>query len=115
MPVVSVDDLEAGMLLADEVRDQQGRLLMPAGTELTDRHLRAFQLWGILNVRIRAGDAEPDPDDIPLTPEQLARGEAVVRGRLRDDNATQPLMVELIRLCSEREGRRLVQGESHGG
>ncbi len=113
MPIVAVDDLQAGMLLADEVRDQQGRLLMPAGTELTDRHLRAFQLWGIISVRIRAADAEAAPAELPLTPEQLAQGEEVVRNRLRDDKAAHPLMAELIRLCTLREARRLAGG-SHG-
>jgi hypothetical protein len=114
MPVVSVDDLEAGMLLAEEVRDQQGRLLIQAGTELTDRHLRAFQLWGILSVKVRAGDAEPDPDDLPLSAEHLAAGEALVRGRLRDTEVSHPFMAELIRLCTEREARRLGQGGTHG-
>jgi hypothetical protein len=88
---------------------------MPAGTELTDRHLRAFQLWGILSVRIRAGDAEPDPADLPLTPEQLAQGEAVVNGRLRSGNDPHPLMVELIRLCTVREARRIARGGLNGG
>ncbi len=113
MPIVAVDDLQAGMMLAEEVRDQQGRLLMPSGTELTDRHLRAFQLWGIIGVRIRAGDAAAEPAELPLTPEQLAQGEAVVLSRLRADNASHPLMAELIRICTQREARRLAGG-SHG-
>ena len=113
-PQVSVDDLEPGMLLADEVRDQQGRLLMPAGTELTDRHLRAFQLWGILTVRIRAMNEGPDPADPPLTPEQLSEGEGLVRARLRETDAAHPFIAELVRLCTGREARRLAQERQHG-
>jgi hypothetical protein len=113
-PQVSVDDLEPGMQLADEVRDQQGRLLMPAGTELTDRHLRAFQLWGILSVRIRAGDAGADPAEVPLTPGQLAEGEALVRARLRDTDPAHPLIIELVRRCAEREARRLAEERRDG-
>lgn len=112
--VVASDDLEAGMTLAEEVRDQQGRLLMPAGTALTDRHLRAFQLWGILSVRIRAAEAgAPDPSDPPLSAEELSLGEAIVRGRLRNTDAGHPLIAELIRLCTEREARRLARDEAH--
>jgi hypothetical protein len=113
-PQVSVDDLEPGMLLAEEVRDQQGRLLVPAGAELTARHLRAFQLWGILTVRIRATNAEPDPADLPLTPEQLSEGEALVRGRLRETDPAHPFIAELVRLCTVREARRLAQERQHG-
>ena len=113
-PQVSVDALEPGMLLAEEVRDQQGRLLMPAGTELTERHLRAFQLWGIFNVRIRSADGESDPAEIPVTPAELAEGEALVLARLRDTDPAHPLIAELVRLCAEREARRLAQERQHG-
>jgi hypothetical protein len=111
---VAVDDLEPGMLLAEEVRDQQGRLLMPAGTELTDRHLRACQLWGILGVRIRSANAEPDPADLPVSAELLAEAETLVRDRLRGHDAAHPLTAELIRICSLRTARRLAQERRHG-
>jgi hypothetical protein len=107
--MVSVDDLEAGMVLADEIRDQQGRLLMPAGTELTARHLRAFQLWGIFSVRITSGDGGGEPAEPPLTPEQLEAGRAVVVGRLRDTDPVHPFIAELVQLCTVREARRLAR------
>lgn len=115
MSVIGFDDLAAGMTLADEVRDQQGRLLIPAGTELTERHLRALQLWGIPSVRIRMDEAEPDPSDLPLSAEHLAQGEAVVLNRLRETDPAHPFVAELVRLCAIREGRRLALGASHGG
>lgn len=111
--MVAVEALEVGMLLADEVRDQQGRLLMPAGTELTERHLRAFQLWGIMTVRIRAGDGA-EPAEPPLTPGQLAAGRAVVLGRLRQRDRSHPFLAELVERCAEREARRLARSGDHG-
>ena len=112
--LVPVDDLEPGMLLAEEVRDQNGRLLMPAGTELTERHLRACQMWGILGVKIRSANADPDPAELPLSPEQLAEGETLVRARLRGAGGSHPLLAELIRICAAREARRLAQERRHG-
>ncbi len=107
--MVSVDDLEAGMLLAEDVRDQQGRLLMPAATELTDRHLRAFQLWGILGVKIRQ-PGEPDADaPLPVAPELQAAADAAVRVRMRHNDLADPVIAELFRLCVEREGQRLAR------
>lgn len=110
--MVAVDDLEAGMVLADEVRDQQGRLLMPSGTELTDRHLRAFQMWGIMTVRIRSGDGT-EPAETPLSPEALAAGRAVVLDRLRDTDPAHPFIAELVDRCAEREARRLARSAAH--
>ncbi len=107
LATVAVDDLEAGMVLADEVRDQQGRLLMPSGTELTDRHLRAFQLWGIPSVRIRSGGDAAEPAEAPISPAELAAARDLVLGRLRDNDPAHPFMAELVQLCSLREARRL--------
>lgn len=104
---VPVDDLVAGMVIAEEVRDQQGRLLMPAGTELTDRHLRAFALWGIMAIRVRGAGGESDEGPGALTPEQLAEGEAIVRARFHRHDEGHPLIAALIRLGAVREARRL--------
>jgi HD-like signal output (HDOD) protein len=47
MAQLSSADLQVGMKTARDVKDQQGRLLIPAGTSLTEKHLRAMKLWGI--------------------------------------------------------------------
>lgn len=109
--LVAVDDLEAGMLLAEDVRDQQGRLLMPAATELTERHLRAFQLWGIMGVKIRRPGEEAEAGELQVPPELQAEAEAIVRDRLRHNNAAEPVIAELQRICVARVGQRLVRGQ----
>lgn len=111
--LVAVDDLEAGMLLAEDVRDQQGRLLMPAATELTERHLRAFQLWGIVGVKIRRPGEDPDTAAVSVPPELQAEAETIVRGRLRHNNPSHPVIAELQRICVARVGQRLARGQ-HG-
>lgn len=111
-----VDDLVAGMVIAEEVRDQQGRLLMPAGTALTDRHLRAFSLWGIMTIRVRGeGGADDAEAPLELTPEQVAEAEAIVRARFPVADLDHPFVAELLRLAALREARRLaLEGRRHG-
>jgi hypothetical protein len=109
--LVAVDDLEAGMTLAEDVRDQQGRLLMPAATELTERHLRAFQLWGIPGVRIRRPGEEAETTEREVPPELLAEAEAIVQERLRHNNVSDPVIAELRRICVARVGQKLVRGQ----
>lgn len=112
-----VDDLVAGMVIAEEVRDQQGRLLMPAGTELTDRHLRAFSLWGIMSIRVRGEGGGDGAEEVPLelTPAQVAEAEAIVRVRFPAADLEHPFVAELLRLAALREARRLaLEGRRRG-
>lgn len=103
---VGVDDLQAGMILAEDVFDQQGRMLMPVGTELTDRHLRACQLWGIMSIRIRSEGAGAEVSARVPTPEQYAVAEATTRHRFQLNDLTHPLAAELFQICLERAADR---------
>lgn len=107
--VIDVDALEAGMILAEDVHDQQGRLLLPSGSALTDRHLRAFQMWGIPTVKVRGTGVEP-PEPV-VSPEILAEAGRRVRERLRLNDLEQPVIAEILRFAVEREARRIAAGE----
>ena len=61
MAVVTLDQVHAGMVLADDVRDRRGRLLMPSGRELTEKHLEAFRMWGVTAVDIDGGPTKETP------------------------------------------------------
>ena len=105
-PTVAVDDLQAGMILAESVHDGQGRLLIHQGTELTGRHLRAFQLWGILSVRIRGPEGESS-EPSPISAEVLATAEAAIHPRFHHNDPEHPLIAALLRTAILREARRL--------
>jgi len=94
------------MILAESVHDGQGRLLIQQGTELTGRHLRAFQLWGILSVRIRGPEGEGS-ELPPLSAEILATAEAAIRPRFHHNDLDHPLIAVLLRTAILREARRL--------
>lgn len=47
-----VDSLEIGTVLARDLRDPAGRLLMPAGTVLTGEHLRSLRQWKLEVVEV---------------------------------------------------------------
>lgn len=109
---VGVDDLEVGMILAEDVHDQQGRLLLPSGSELTERHLRAFQMWGILTVKVR-GAGEEEPPELVISPEVLAAADAKVRERLRSHDLESPVIAEIFQFAVQREARLRAAGERH--
>ena len=96
------------MILGEDVHDAQGRLLMPKGTALTDRHLRAFQLWGILAVGI-CGPEGDEPPAARISPELLAQAEGLIRPRFRNNDPGHPLIAVLMAICALREARRLAE------
>lgn len=107
-----VDDLTPGMILGENVHDGQGRLLMPVDTELTERHLRAFQLWGIMAVRVRGGAGE-DQGVPEVPPETVAAAREQVLPRFAHNDVHHPLIAVLVEACIEREARRMAGG-AHG-
>ncbi len=98
------------MILAGDVHDQQGRLLLPGGSTLTSRHIRAFQMWGILTVKVR-GTGEEEPAESVLSPEILAAAEARVRERMHNNDLESPVIMEIVRFAVQREARLIAAGE----
>ncbi len=107
-----VDDLAPGMILGENVHDGQGRLLMPADTELTERNLRAFQLWGIMAVRVRGAEGE-GPAVPEVSAEALAAARERVLPRFAHNDVHHPLIAMLVEVCAQREAMRMAGGD-HG-
>ncbi len=55
---LTLDRTSAGMLLADEVLDKQGHILLPAGTILTDQLIHSLENHGIQQVSITVPQSE---------------------------------------------------------
>jgi HD-like signal output (HDOD) protein len=68
MTTVRIKKLIPGMVLADDVHDIKGRLLMSRGKPIGPDHIRIFKIWGIPQVDVagapedgEAASAAPDP------------------------------------------------------
>jgi hypothetical protein len=70
---IAIDDASAGMVLADEVCDRQGNVLLAKGTALSESTLAALRRRGVEGVRI---------EDDGASPEQLAAGREQVAARV---------------------------------
>jgi len=55
---VCVTDLRAGMVLASNVTGVGGRLLLPGGAEISEQHLRVFNIWGVTEADVREDSME---------------------------------------------------------
>ena len=47
MTLIAIDELEAGMTVAQNVVNQRGQVLLPKDTELNDKHIQGLRSWSI--------------------------------------------------------------------
>lgn len=105
MATVPIDHLSAGMVLKSNVCDRSGRLLLPEGVELTEKHLHIFRTWGVLEAEVvgESGNETDDQSDNEISPEALAAAEALVKPLFIHNDSEHPAIKELIRLCIARK------------
>ena len=70
MTKILLDAIEVGMELSSDVVDRQGRVLLKTGVSLSEKHLRVFQTWGVLEVDIK-GEFEQAEDSKVYPPELI--------------------------------------------
>lgn len=109
MAVVTLEQAHAGMVLATDVKDRRGRLLMPAGRELTEKHLEAFRMWGVSGFEVEGGPAAEEPprpvfDDATL--ERADRETDLLFSNAPDDH---PFLKELRGIARLRVAEALTQ------
>ncbi len=78
MYTVKTDKLRPGQILAEQVRDVNGRLLLASGNEIQPNHIRIFKIWGISEVNVAVADRQKENDKSELDPDLVEQ----VRGSL---------------------------------
>ncbi|RQW83862.1 MAG: hypothetical protein EHM79_15150 [Geobacter sp.] len=105
MGMIPLDALEVGMVLASDVQDRNGRLLLGGGAELTGKHLMIFRTWGVIEVNIAgAEDLGYDakmPSDVSL--EDLAEARKSLDGLFMHAGLEYSFVQELLRLAAIRK------------
>jgi len=114
MAHIPVEKAEAGMVLAEPVLDRRGRLLMPAGRELEEKHLEALPMWGIAHVQVE-GEGMPDEGKLmeEMAPWAVAQAGEEVAHRFVHADVTHPVMKELRALAIRRRTREIQQEANH--
>lgn len=52
MGIISVDNVEPGMVLAEKVLTPKNMMLLPEGVTITEGHMVTFRTWGISEVNV---------------------------------------------------------------
>ena len=107
MSKIPTDKLIPGMLLANDVRDRNGRLLLKAGAELSDKHLHILRTWGIVEAEVAGVDEnlEGSSGADAIDPELQASIVAKITPLFRHTDLSHPAMKELLRVRIVQEAR----------
>jgi len=112
MATLNLEDLKPGMVLASDAKHHSGRILLAAGVELTEKHLKVFHTWGLTEADIEGVDLDQvaEQQNQELDPAIVAAAEQQTKARFRHTDLTHPAMAELFRL-SVRNCAKQLAGE----
>ena len=96
---VTLDNLRPNMVLATDLKDGTGRLLLPGGAVLTEKHIRYCQMWGIVEVEVVGTDDADEELEPAIDPALVAAAEALVGARFRHTDRDHPAIAPLFRYC----------------
>lgn len=115
MAVLPLTQLAPGMVLAKDVLDMSGRLLLGRAVSITDKHLKIFKTWGVTEVAVLdLGEAVCPSSSLTISPafpdtrlHQQAREQALQLFQ----NHSHPLNQLMLTYATRAIYRRL----EHGG
>lgn len=109
MSKTGTNKLSPGLILSQDVKDQQGRLLAPAGQQITRKLIRVFKIWGIGDIQTQhpADQGEEAVQD-SFVPEDIRQeAEQVTKHRFQYNDLNEPIVEELFRISSQRKAQEL--------
>lgn len=114
MPKIKLDDLREGMIVESDVKNLDDMLLLPSGCELTDRHIRILQAWGITDINVKASDQAEDIYD------PLQRLDPVVLQQLTEEHKSRflnfdeksPVQQFVLKLVLQRKAKAILSKQA---
>ena len=114
MPYISIDQLKPGMVLASDVTDTNGRLLLTEGQSIAHKHLTIFKMWGVPEVQVQhAGEGEPE-NKPSLDPEAMRRVAEALKPAFSDNDLAHPAVAEIFRQAVIYRSRHAAIRHPHG-
>ncbi len=107
MGIIQIDRLKENMVLSEDVRDLNARLLLSKNLKIKSKHIRTLKMWGITEVNVVTDD--PVYEEITrkeIDPELPERVKESTEYLFRHVDLGHPAMKELFRLSVLSKSRR---------
>jgi HD-like signal output (HDOD) protein len=99
MIVVPTNKIKSGQVLAEEVRDINGRLLLSRGHTIEANHIRIFKIWGISEVTLVGADRHDDTSDGSLDPAMIEQTKKNLEALFCHVDLEHPAIKEIHRIA----------------
>ncbi|MFQ5451420.1 MAG: hypothetical protein ACE5E9_12390 [Nitrospinaceae bacterium] len=101
---VKLENLGPGEVVARDVKDHRGRIILDAGKAIQKKHLKIFKVWGVTEVYLENHQPKKNlslPDGI--SSRQLEEIQLEMQKLFRHNPVEHPVLKELFDLCVKRE------------
>lgn len=97
MARLPLDQLAVGMVLAEPLKNVNGSVMLPPGSAITEKHIRAMRMWGVLDIDIQ-GEAAPTANERmpPANASDLAKAQAELQSFFAFADLDNPVMAEIF-------------------
>jgi hypothetical protein len=101
MSQFTIDDVAPGMVLAKDAIDRNGRVLLRAETELSEKHLRMLKSWGVEHLDI-VGDADAAQSQKQYPQAWLDEAESALQQHFVHGKSDHPVMAFLMQVWKQQ-------------
>ncbi|NIV97968.1 HDOD domain-containing protein [Candidatus Saccharibacteria bacterium] len=98
MSIIHINKIKPGMVVADEVRDFHGRLLLAKGKTIQPDHFRVFKIWGVTEVNVLSKNDDKKETRPDFDPEQYEKIREMTQQVFRYNDLEHPAIQEIFRL-----------------
>jgi HD-like signal output (HDOD) protein len=98
MALVSIDQLDLGMTLAEDVKDMNGRLLISNGVRIEAPHIRVLKMWGICEVTVEGDDPVSEGTSSDANTDQMDMAAREIIKAFADLDIEHPVIKEVVKL-----------------
>ncbi|NNL74804.1 MAG: HDOD domain-containing protein [Desulfobacterales bacterium] len=110
MKPVPTHKIRSGQILAEDVRDINGRLLLARGNKIGANHLRIFKIWGISEVFIADGSGDGNKSKPEMDPELVEQVQEGVKILFYHMDMEHPAIKEIYKLSVKFRCRHNLMG-----
>ena len=114
MGIINLEDIQVDMILASDVKERSGRVLLAMGSKISEKHLKVFKMWGITEADVKGIEKEELAANVVAQFDQHLFQEIEIQTRERfcHVDMEHPFIKELFRLLTLRQVRRRSKGQN---
>ncbi|QPJ65596.1 MAG: hypothetical protein G3M78_09400 [Candidatus Nitrohelix vancouverensis] len=107
MGSLRIEEILPGMVASQDVKNRVGRVIMTAGSVITEKQIKTFKSWGVTSVDVQDAESEPVADAEPADALKMESNSDDLKKEMmqlfRFTNPRNPVVRELFKLCVDRK------------